>query len=444
MRHEFRMPDLGEGVAEGEVVAWLVGEGEQVREDQDLVEVMTDKATVTIGAPYSGRIEKLVASRGSVVPVGQLLLVIASGEGQASVSGSGPSRALRTPEIASTSAFDQIGAPSEQMAKSHRGAPSGPADKLDGGPGVPARATGAGDRRAAPIATPATRRLARQLGIALEEVPATGEEQRVTRDALLAFAQRTDRASTGASGQLSEPLCGEDAGQQVRRIPFVGLRRKIAERMVESRRTAAHFTFVEECDASALVDLRLNMLPEATKQRIHLTYLPFIVKAVSAALRNHPIMNARLDAKRAEIVLNDACHIGIATATRDGLVVPVVRHADRRSLRALATEIDRLGAGARDATLNIEDHRGSTFTVSSLGKRSGLLATPILHAPNVGILSVHKIRKRPVVHEDRIVIGHEMLLALSVDHRVVDGHEGAEFLYEVIRRLEKPTTMLLS
>lgn len=222
------------------------------------------------------------------------------------------------------------------------------------------------------------------------------------------------------------------------RKPLVGMRRKIAERMHHSKTTAAHFTFVEECDASRLVELRQRLLPEAERRSIRLTFLPFIIKAVTDALGKHPVLNSSLDERNNELVYKKYYNIGVATATEAGLMVPVVQNADRLGLFELAKRIERLSRAAQEGTLAPEDLRNSTFTVTSLGKQSGFLATPILNHPEVGILGVHRIKERPVVRDGEIVVGKVMLLSLSLDHRIVDGHVGAAFAYDVIETLENP------
>jgi pyruvate dehydrogenase E2 component (dihydrolipoamide acetyltransferase) len=226
------------------------------------------------------------------------------------------------------------------------------------------------------------------------------------------------------------------------RRPIVGMRRKIAERMHHAKMTAAHFTFVEECDASRLVELRQQLLPEAERQGVRLTFLPFIIQAVTEALRKHPILNSAVDERTNELVYKRYYNIGVATATDAGLMVPVVQHAERLRLFELAREIGRLSSSAQDGTLPPEDLRNSTFTVTSLGKRGGLLATPILNHPEVGILGVHRIKERPIVRDGEIVIGKVMLLSLSLDHRIVDGHVGAAFAYDVIETLENPERLV--
>jgi pyruvate dehydrogenase E2 component (dihydrolipoamide acetyltransferase) len=404
-RLDFKLPDIGEGVTEGEIVQWFVRAGDTVREDDPMVEVLTDKATITIGAPCDGRVEQLYFEVGRVAKVGQVIFTLDSAEDPEQMA------LGRSPQPAA-SAVGQI----QEQLPGARLFTSG-----ESGRGVSAIEY----FESKPLATPATRRLAKEMGVDIRRVRPTGEGGRVTREdvrAALVRHKREDRP--------------RDALEE--RRPIVGMRRKIAEHMHRSTTAAAHFTFVEECDVGRLVDLRERLGVEASRRGVRLTYLPFVVRAVTDALRKHPALNAIVDEERHELVYKKQYDIGVATATDAGLLVPVVRGADRLRFFELATEIDRLAESARRGTLPPADLRNSTFTVTSLGKQSGLLATPILNHPEVGILGVHRIKERPVVREGRIAIGKIMLLSLSFDHRVVDGHVGAAFAYEVIDTLENP------
>jgi pyruvate dehydrogenase E2 component (dihydrolipoamide acetyltransferase) len=453
-RFEFRLPDIGEGVAEGEIVAWHVREGEPVGEDQVMVEVMTDKATVTIGAPKAGKIEELRAQVGTTVKVGDVLVVIQTGNGSRAHGGH-PSK------MPAASAAGEI---SESLPGTNYFAEK----RANASAAVNGNAVSHFSDK--PLATPATRKLARDLGLDLRTVPPTGDGGRVTQDDVRAASgggalaahgggglslagaslhtmqargsAGPARAAAAPSARSARRPAPEHDGQDTR-VPFVGLRRRIAERMQQSKSTAAHFTFVEECDASRLMSLRERLKPEAQERGIELTYMPFIVKAVCTALRQHPMLNSSLDTETNELVLHGSCHIGIAAATDQGLVVPVLHRAEQLSLFDLAAEINRLGIQARDGKLSVAELSGSTFTITSLGKQAGLFAVPILNLPNVGILGVHRIKERPVVRDGQIAIGQIMLLSLSLDHRIVDGHVGAAFAYEVIRYLEEPALMFM-
>jgi pyruvate dehydrogenase E2 component (dihydrolipoamide acetyltransferase) len=398
MPFEVRLPDIGEGIAEAEIVRWKVAPGEAVHEDQPLVEVMTDKANVEIPSPRNGRVARLCAAEGQVVPVGSVLVEIEE-EG--------------APRVAATPAAS---APSP-----------GPAGAPPTTPAVEAGAPGAVQ------ATPAVRALARELGVDLGGVAATGPGGRVTADDVR-------RAAGGAGPAAATPSRATAADEE--RVPLRGLRRRIAEHMRRSLDTAAHFTFVAEADMGEVTALRAAHADRVRAAGAALTYLPYVLQAIVEPLRRFPYLNSRLDEERDEIVLLRRIHLGVAVATDAGLVVPVIHDADRLSLVALARELGRLSRAAHEGRLKLEEIQGGTFTVTSTGAHGGLLATPIIHYPQVAILGVHEIKKRPVVRGDQIVARHMTQLSLSLDHRVVDGAVGADFLYAVIERLENPAPWL--
>jgi pyruvate dehydrogenase E2 component (dihydrolipoamide acetyltransferase) len=292
----------------------------------------------------------------------------------------------------------------------------------------------------------------------LREVAPTGPQGRVTKRDVESFAEGDVLDATSPASEARGATAVADRAPQSRgasapgapaagpleeRIAVTGLRRRIAQKMALSKSTAAHFTFVEECDATELKAMRARLAAEAQALGAKLTMLPFVVKAVVAALKRHPMLNATLDDATQEIVLRRYYNVGIATATDAGLVVPVIKDADRKSLLDVAREIERLAADARAGKAKLEDVQGSTFTITSLGARGGLLATPIINFPEVAILGVHQIKERPVVRNGQIVVGEVMLLSLSFDHRVVDGDVGAAFAYDVIGYLEHPDRLLL-
>ena len=438
-RFEFRLPDIGEGVTEGEIVGWHVKEGDKVAEDQLMVEVMTDKATVTIGAPRGGRIEKLHADVGHIVKVGDILVVIQTGNGtRASVPSMPAATAVGDIKDAlpGTGYFGEKRATASPTASAAQPVAASAPVRVAPAPAAPAHYD------AKPLATPATRQLARDLQVDLRTVPGSGPGGRVTREDVVARSSSgTVRAPVPANTNATKPKpTGPAAGT---RVPLVGLRRRIAENMALSKNTAAHFTFVEECEADRLVGLRDELKPVAEERGVELTFMPFLIKAVVTALKNHPIINSSLDVEKNEIVLHDHYNVGIAAATEQGLVVPVVHNADKLSIFELAAEVQRLGQKARSNSLSREDLSGSTFTITSLGKQAGLFAVPIINFPNVGILGIHRIKERPVVKNGQITIGQIMLLSLSLDHRLVDGHVGAAFAYDVIAGLEAPSRLLL-
>jgi len=429
MVFEFRLPDIGEGVAEGEVVKWFVQEGETVREDAPLVSVLTDKANVEIPSPRTGKVLRLHARVGEKVKVGGLLVTIdAAGAGPAS-SASPPSHPSG-PEAAAASA------PAPSPGTPARSAPASPAPSAGG---------------VAPLASPYVRRLAAEKGIDLTSVRGSGPGGRVVEADLAvsspAAGPRAPLAAAAPAPPTSRPTAPVGPApatlEDVReRVPIVGLRRVIAEHMSEATHRAAHFTYVEEVDVTELVRLRDRMAKHVEKQGTRLTYLPFIIKGVVTGLKAHPRMNATMDDARGELVVRSAYHMGIATATPDGLIVPVIRHAESKSIAQLAREIQDLSERGRAGKLERGELSGSTFTITSLGALGGVLATPILNYPEVAILGVHKIQRRPVYRPDGTLGPADLMnLSVSLDHRVLDGVEGAQFLATVKTYLEDPHQM---
>ncbi len=458
-RFEFKLPDIGEGVTEGEIVTWLVKVGDPIAEGKDMVEVMTDKATVTIGAPKSGKVVEIRGKEGETVPVGSVLVVLdveagegaASGRPVAAPSPPAPQRPAAPPPKSSPAA-----APASKTVASAVG------DLKDVLPGMPRSPRISEDEFHSdkPLAAPATRKLARELGVDLKRVRPTGEAGRITREDVEHYREaaanpRAEPSPHGAVTVRPKPAVENGGGPAVvfrgeaphapgaERIPIRGLRKRIYENMARAKRTAAHFTYVDECDVTTLKQMRERSKEHAKEAGVSLTFLPFIVKAVVASLRRHPTLNATVDDAAMEIVQRDTYDIGIAVATDAGLMVPVLRDADRRNLLEIAQELERLGSEARAGKTRREDLGGSSFTITSLGKKGGLFATPVVNYPEVAILGVHEIKKRPVVRGDQIVIGEVMLLSLSFDHRIIDGHVGAAFAQDVIAYLEAPERLLL-
>lgn len=429
---EFKLPEIGEGVIEGEIVKWLVAPGRAFAANDGIVEVMTDKTSVEIPAPFDGVMEEHRAAEGDVRAVGSVIALIR--EGAASEPAPAPA------SVATVLAGQQT------------------------------------DRNI--LATPAARALAREHDIDLAAVP-VDERGRITKRDIVAARERGVPAAApvapapvapapaptaapvapAVSAPVAAPITPapapaaapapvarrELAAVEDEYVPFRGVRRKIAEGLVRSFSSAVHYTYVEQIDVTRLVELREQAKAAAAQQGVSLSYLPFIIKAVCHALKKYPIVNAELDEPNGRIILHKRYHIGVAAATEQGLMVPVIHDADALSLLDLAREIKRLGDGAKSGKLSRNELTGSTFSVSSLGNIGGVLATPILNYPEVGILGVHAIRKVPIVTaDDKIAIGHIMNLSVSFDHRVVDGFEGASFLQEVRRYLEDPTLLLLA
>lgn len=463
--YEFKLPDIGEGVTEGEIVKWLVSKGEKVAEDQPIVEVMTDKATVTITAPKSGTILETRGDVGSVVPVHAVLVVFDLGGGQAPETAAAHAPAEK--KGGDGPAATAVGDIKEDLpGMSLMQAPAPASSAVNGG------AAKQGYFNEKPLAAPATRQLARDLGVDLRRVPPTGPSGRVTKEDVQKLASQPavgaapapapaveeslalppPRPAEGAPAAAAPParqpiriapLASQGGGDLEERIPLRGVRKRIFEGMSRSKHTAAHFTFVEECDVTALKELRSRLRPKAEAAGVKLTFLPFFVKACVAALKKHPMLNSAFDEAAQEIVVRRAYHIGIASATEAGLIVPVVRDADRKSILDIARDIARLSEDTKAGKAKAEDLGGSTFTITSLGAQGGLFATPILNFPEVGILGIHQMKQKPVVRDGQIVIGDVMMLSLSFDHRIIDGHIGAAFAYEIISYLENPDKLFL-
>jgi pyruvate dehydrogenase E2 component (dihydrolipoamide acetyltransferase) len=414
--YEFKLPDIGEGVMEGEIVKWLVSEGQTVAEDQPLVEVMTDKATVAIPSPKAGRVVKRHGQEGEIAKVHHPLVTI---------------------ELDSATTEARTG---EEITEAN--------EKRE--PSLPRAAQASDNGGGRVLATPVTRRMAREHGINLAEVSGSGPQGRVTKaDVMAAIGSGSGAVATGAvqpTGRgVRAPAVPVEAAREDQRIPLKGLRRRIAEKMVRSKTSAPHFTFVEEMDATELVRTRarLNAALAQSASPVKISFLPFICKGLVAAFRQFPTLNANFDEARQELVVRGSYNFGIAVATDEGLTVPVLKDVDRLSIQQLASEIARLSAAAREKRLKLDELSGGSFTITSLGPSGGLLATPIINHPEVAILGVHRMRKRPVVRDDQIVIREMMYLSLSFDHRVIDGVVGAEFTYALIRYLEQPELLFL-
>ncbi|GGN10081.1 2-oxo acid dehydrogenase subunit E2 [Halarchaeum nitratireducens] len=513
VERSFELPDLGEGIAEGELVAWAVAPGDHVEQDQVIAEVETDKALVEVPSPYDGTVIELHAEEGEMVPVDS---VIATFEIDASEAD-----AAATDETDATSETGSAEAESAELETVE--ATEGGAEAAEAGGGAPGgrvfaapstrslardldvdigtvEGTGAGGRvtesdvrraaasasgttsadadSAAPVdesepvvvtseggttrertlAMPATRRLARERDVDINDVPASEEregEAFVTPADVEAYAEsggsaaeRANKATTsgtsaGASAVGPSATAESDSSTGGERVPYRGIRRTIGEQMAESKFTAPHVTHHDEFDASELVDLRAELAAIADEDDVNLTYLPFVVKAVTSALKEVPYLNASLDEEAGEIVLHDEYNIGIAVATDDGLLVPVIKHADRKGLKELAREIDDLATRARERSLPREAMRGGTFTITNIGVIGGEYSSPIINYPEAGILAMGPIKKRPWVVEDEVVARKTMTISMSVDHRLVDGAEAAQFTNHVQSLLAEPARLVL-
>jgi pyruvate dehydrogenase E2 component (dihydrolipoamide acetyltransferase) len=418
MALEFKLPDLGEGIAEGEITTWLVREGQAIEEDQPMVEVMTDKATVEITSPRSGMVRKLLVEEGTTVPIGTLILVIGE-PGEAVVAA--PEPAAGRPESAAGSG------PSSQPAPAASAATPPVAAASAFGMAAGARPEGKA------LAAPSVRRLARERGLDIDRVPGSGPAGRVLAGDLDAFQR---------GGAAPVPAAAAAAGGE-ERFKLKGIRKRITEVLSESVHKAVHVTHIEEVDAGRLISLREAVRPEAEAAGVKVTFLPFVIKALIAALKRYPMFNAILDEERSEIVWKRYYHIGIAVATERGLLVPVVRDADRKSVVELASEIAAKAAATRDGSIGVEDLQNSTISITNYGSIGGLFATPIINFPEAAILGLGAVRERPVVREGRIEVRPMMYVGVTFDHRIADGAEGAQFMNALRSYLEEPALIFM-
>ncbi|MEE2887709.1 MAG: dihydrolipoamide acetyltransferase family protein [Planctomycetota bacterium] len=425
---EFKLPDIGEGIAEGEIVQWMVEPGQAVQEEDPFVEVMTDKATVTITVPWSGTIAELKAAAGDIVPVESVIAVIdTAGDAPAPAAAPATEETTATPAVAAKTA-----------------APAAVAS--------PVAPTAVAFEQASPgkvLAAPATRKRAREMSIDLHAIAGTGPSGRVTNEDLQAYVDRggaVDSPAAAATMDTSKsftPVAIAAAGTE-ERVPFVGLRRKIAEAMARSKYTATHFSYVDDINVTELVKIRTEAKAMYADQGVNITYLPFIMQAAVKAMKQFPTMNSSLDETTNELVVKHYYNFGIATDTDNGLVVPVIRDVDKKSIVELAFDIQELARKSREGSLGVDDLQNGTFTLTNAGNIGGLFATPVINFPEVSIMGVHKIKKTPVVNnEGEVVVGDVMYLSLSIDHRIVDGATGARWMNVVKDLLETPQRLLL-
>jgi pyruvate dehydrogenase E2 component (dihydrolipoamide acetyltransferase) len=413
MAREFKLPDIGEGISEVELLRWYVQEGDVVQEDQNLAEIETDKAIADLPSPYAGRISRLHFKPGDLIPVGAVLVTFAEAEEAV------PPRHAPT-----------AGAPAAQPAA----APSPEPGRV--------------------LATPATRRRARELGVDLAQVQGTGPGGRITPEDV-ERAARDGRRAAAAAPEVREPAAPTppaaaraplpDFAQwgPVERLPLSATRRQIARKMVQSLFTAPHAAALEEADVTELEAFRQTAQARLRERGVHLTLLPFVMKAVVAGLKQFPSLNASLDDDKQELVLKRYYHLGIAVDTERGLIVPVIRDVDRKSLIDLAVELQALVQRTREGKVTLDELRGGTFTLSNAGAVGGHAFIPIINYPEVAILGIGRAQPKPVVHRGQVAVRTVLPLSLSFDHRVVDGAEAIRFLTAVMRLLEEPAQLWL-
>ena len=420
MAYEFKLPDLGEGLTEGEIVEWLVKKGDPVEEDQVFVKVETDKAVLEIPSPRKGMVLRMGPAEGETVQVGQVILVIGE-EGERPVPVTKPERAEKRPSVGVVGELEE--APEEEGV---------PAEAMPTRPG----------KRVEVLAMPAVRKLARELKVDLRTIKGSGPQGRITKEDVQKVSVNVNREEKPPE-KVVKAARKYDMYGYVERVPLRGMRKTIARAMVRSKYTAPHVTAMDEADITRLVALREKEKEKAAKKGIHLTYLPFVVKAVMAGLEEHPNVNATLDDENEEIILKKYFNIGVAVDTKDGLMVPVVKNVKEKSILQLADELTKLSEKARSRTIDLADLKGGTFTITNYGAVGGIYGSPIINYPEVAILGLGRIQEKPVVVEGRIEVRKMLPLSLSFDHRVVDGAEAARFLNTVIDHLEDPDLILL-
>lgn len=436
--YAIKMPDIGEGIAEVELVAWHVAPGDQVAEDQVLAEVMTDKASVEVPSPVAGTVVALGGEVGQVMAVGSELIRLevegagnlAAGAAQPAGGAPGPAAAAPAPRPSPQPA-EAAPEPAREAAAAPAPAASRPAAPATAAPALP---RAAGER---PLASPAVRHRAWELGIALQFVPGSGPAGRITHADLDAFVAAGGRPAPAAAASGLQPRHDEQV------LPVIGLRRRIAQKMQEAKRRIPHFSYVEEVDVTELEALRTQLNDRHGEARGRLTVLPLLVRAIVLAVRELPQVNARYDDEAGSVTRFGAVHVGIATQTDNGLVVPVLRHAEARDPWDAAAEIGRLAQAARSGKATRDELGGSTITITSLGTLGGIVTTPVINHPEVAIVGVNRIVERPVMRGGAVVGRLMMNLSSSFDHRVVDGMDAARFVQAVRARLEAPALMFV-
>ncbi|MCB2015715.1 MAG: 2-oxo acid dehydrogenase subunit E2 [Sphingobium sp.] len=408
-QYHFRLPDVGEGVAEAEIVVWHVAVGDAIKEDQSLVDVMTDKATVDMTSPVDGVVTAIHGAVGDMMPVGSVLVELeVEGEGEQA-------------EAVSAPAEEKV----EAVAQPQPEAVDAQAE---------AEPTPKKDKKRAPLAAPATRARAKEAGVPLTEIAGSGPKGRILRQDLEAHI-----ASLGGGGSASSLV--RRTGVQEEKV--IGLRRKIAERMQEAKRRIPHIAYVEEVDVTELEALRQDMNAHRKNGEPKLTLLPFLVRALVKVLPDFPHINARYDDDAGVLSKYEGVHVGIATQTPGGLMVPVIRHAEARALNDVASELGRVSAAARDGSASREELSGSTITITSLGPLGGVATTPVINHPEVAIIGPNKIMEKPVVQGSFISVRKVMNISSSFDHRIVDGYDAALFIQALKRLLEHPALIFM-
>jgi pyruvate dehydrogenase E2 component (dihydrolipoamide acetyltransferase) len=428
-----KLPDIGEGVTEGELVKWLVKQGDTVKADQAVAEVMTDKATVEVPTPVAGTVKELKFKEGDVIPIETVILIL-EGSGAAAPKADAHSAPPAKPAPAAHTAISK---PTPTQAPVT--AASGGSGGLDVYPPTPGPNV---------LATPATRRLARESNVDLNQIRGTGLAGRVTREDVLqnmkssgGYAGKTAGSATPSIPRLA--YAGPQGGAAEERVALRGVRKKIAENMQMSKHVIPHFTLMEEVRVDELVKLRAQAKAAAEAKGVKVTYLPFIMKALISTVREFPMFNASIDDQASEIVYKKYFNIGFAADTPNGLMVPVVKNADQKTLLQISHDIQELAGKARDGKLALDEMKGATITITNIGSVGGVYATPIINHPEVAILGMYKIQDKPLWVNDKFERTQVMNFTITCDHRLIDGAVAANFMKAFASRIENPSQLML-
>ncbi|MED4127446.1 MULTISPECIES: dihydrolipoamide acetyltransferase family protein [Shouchella] len=426
MAYKYKLPEVGEGIHEGEIVKWFVKEGDEVKEDDILLEVQNDKSVVELPSPVDGKVLEVKVDEGTTSYVGDVILVIDDGSEDDGEEENGSDESAKEEKSETASAEK-----TEEKASE-----SADTESSDG---------------ARVIAMPSVRKYAREKGVTISSVKGSGKNGRVVKEDIDAFLSGDQSEETTSSADQSEekeaktttsaPAASSE--QREERVPLKGIRKAIAKAMVKSKQTAPHVTHLDEIDVTALVAHRKQYKQVAADQGTKLTYLPYVVKALTSAIRKYPALNASIDDEAGEIVYKKYFNIGIAADTEQGLVVPVVKDADRKSIFQLADEINELAVKARDGKLSSAEMQGGSATISNLGSASGQWFTPVINHPEVMILGIGRIEEKPVVKDGEIVVGTMLSLSISYDHRLIDGVTAQSALNQIKRLLNDPQLLLM-
>ncbi len=435
---DVKLPDIGEGVTEGELVKWLVKPGDSVKADQPVAEVMTDKATVEVPTPYAGVVKELKAKEGDVIPIETTILILDAGGGDAKAAPAKTDAPKAAPApAANKSAPAQASAPTKSAPAASMAAGATASYSGEVNPPV-------ADSKV--LATPSTRRLAREMEVDINQLSGSGIAGRVTREDVLHTKGGTGAVAAGQpmiAKNLPRPAYQGPAGAQEERVPLRGVRKKIAENLQMAKHVIPHFTLMEEVRVTELVKFRTQAKAVGEKYGVKVTYLPFVMKALISTIREFPMFNASIDDQAGEIVYKKYFNLGFAADTPNGLLVPVVKNVDQKTMLEISKEISTLASKARDGKLGLEDMKGATITITNIGSVGGVYATPIINHPEVAILGMYKMDHKPVWDGKQFVPEQVMNFTITCDHRLIDGAVAANFMKSFASRLENPSHLLL-